>query len=219
MKPPTSRSPRSIAGISLRSIPGAVAAILVGCASMMGSNVPSDAEVAMLLKQSFVERGQAKLERLDQSALQRACSTHVNGDLPKELRAQLEQAALAGVKYPADPRWTGDWREGEKVAQSGRGMQFSDPADAPGGGNCYACHQLSKQELAFGNIGPSLYNYGKLRGVNDATLKYTWAKIWNSHSFNACSQMPRYGDAGILSEAQLKDLMALLLDPASPVNR
>ena len=185
----------------------------------MVGNGPSDAEVAMLLKQSFVERGQAKLERLDQSALQRACSTYVNGDLPKDLRAQLEQAALAGVKYPADARWTGDWREGEKIAQNGRGMQFSDPADVAGGGNCYACHQLTKQELAFGNIGPSLYNYGNLRGGNDATLKYTWAKIWNSHSFNACSQMPRYGDAGILSEAQLKDLMALLLDPASPVNR
>jgi sulfur-oxidizing protein SoxX len=31
--------------------------------------------------------------------------------------------------------------------------------------------------------------------------------------------MPRFGDAGILTEAQIKDVMALLLDPASPVNQ
>ncbi|MEF9944419.1 MAG: sulfur oxidation c-type cytochrome SoxX, partial [Burkholderiaceae bacterium] len=43
--------------------------------------------------------------------------------------------------------------------------------------------------------------------------------IWNSHAFTPCSQMPRYGDAKILTEAQIKDVMALLLDPASPVNQ
>ena len=48
---------------------------------------------------------------------------------------------------------------------------------------------------------------------------YTWGKIWNSHAYNACSQMPRFGDAGILTEAQIKDVMALLLDPNSPVNK
>jgi sulfur-oxidizing protein SoxX len=31
--------------------------------------------------------------------------------------------------------------------------------------------------------------------------------------------MPRAGHKGILSEAQLKDIMALLLDPKSPVNQ
>jgi len=31
--------------------------------------------------------------------------------------------------------------------------------------------------------------------------------------------MPRFGAAGILTEKQLKDVMALLLDPASPVNQ
>ncbi|HQR77850.1 MAG TPA: sulfur oxidation c-type cytochrome SoxX, partial [Burkholderiaceae bacterium] len=46
-----------------------------------------------------------------------------------------------------------------------------------------------------------------------------WGKIWNTHAFNLCSQMPRYGDAGILSEAQIRDVMALLLDPNSPVNK
>jgi L-cysteine S-thiosulfotransferase len=192
--------------------------IAVGCMSTAGSG-PTDDEVALLLKQSFGERGQARLDRLDQSPLQRACSNYSHGDLPNELRARFEQAALAGVKYPEDGRWLGEWAEGEKIAQNGRGMQYTDAAGSVAGGNCYACHRLSKQELSFGNIGPSLYNYGKLRGNSEETMKYTWAKIWNSNAFNACSQMPRYGDAGVLTEAQIRNLMALLFDPASPVNR
>jgi sulfur-oxidizing protein SoxX len=31
--------------------------------------------------------------------------------------------------------------------------------------------------------------------------------------------MPRFGHKGMLSEKQLKDIMALLLDPKSPVNQ
>jgi sulfur-oxidizing protein SoxX len=30
--------------------------------------------------------------------------------------------------------------------------------------------------------------------------------------------MPRFGDAGILTEDQLRHVMALLMDPKSPVN-
>ena len=42
---------------------------------------------------------------------------------------------------------------------------------------------------------------------------------YNARAYNACSQMPRVGHKGILTEAQMKDVMALLLDPASPVNK
>ena len=105
------------------------------------------------------------------------------------------------------------------MAQNGRGLQFTDKADTVNGGNCYACHQLTKSEISFGNIGPSLYHYGKLRGDSTEVVKYTWAKVYDSHSYTACSNMPRFGAAGILTEKQLKDVMALLLDPASPVNQ
>jgi sulfur-oxidizing protein SoxX len=50
-------------------------------------------------------------------------------------------------------------------------------------------------------------------------VKYTWGKIYNAKAFNACTNMPRFGHQGILTEAQMKDLMALLLDPSSPVNQ
>ena len=196
-----------------------VLAALVGCAAMVKS--PTDAEITIALKASFKEAGSAKLDRFDQTPLQRACTAASRSGKPldEKLREELQATALASVKYPADGKYLGDWKRGEAVAQNGRGLQFSDAANTVAGGNCYACHQIDKAEIAYGNIGPSLTGYGKLRGQTDATVKYTWARIWNSHSFNACANMPRFGDAGILTEAQIKDVMALLLDPASPVNQ
>ncbi len=98
-------------------------------------------------------------------------------------------------------------------------MQFSDDPKVPAGANCYACHQLTKQELSFGTIGPPLYNYGKLRGYSPEVQKYTYGKIYNSEAFSACSNMPRFGHKAILTEQQIKDVVALLMDPNSPVNQ
>jgi len=171
----------------------AVAAVtsLAGCASMMYT--PPTAEEAMqVIRAGFAERGVAKLDRIQQTELQAACSKYPKGDLPKELRVRLEKSAEAAIRYPADGKWLGDWRQGERIAQSGVGLTF---------------------------IGPTLYHYGKLRGNSEAIMRYTWARIWNSHAFNACSSMPRYGDAGILTEEQIRHVMALLLDPQSPANR
>ncbi len=185
-------------------------------------------EIVNELKGSFSERGIAKLDRLDQTELQALCSAanESRKPLPAKVKAGIEKKILASIPYPADGAYLGDWREGEKIAQNGRGMQFTDAAGVPNGANCYACHQITPNEISFGNQGPSLLKYGLLRGVKDPSsqdaeviVKYTWARIWNTHAFNACSGMPRFGDAGILTPAQIKDVMALLLDPASPVNK
>lgn len=188
---------------------------LAGCAPL----APSDQEVAQILKASFRAQGSARLDRLEQTELQRACSLPAGVALADPVRQHLQAAAAASVKYPADGKFLGSWQEGERIAQNGRGLQFSDAAGSVNGANCYACHQLQPAELSFGNIGPSLQQYGKLRGASEPMLKYTWAKIYNAHAFNACSQMPRYGDANILTTQQLQHVMALLFDPASPVNR
>lgn len=195
-----------------------VAASLVSCALYVA---PTREETLQVVKSSFKERGIAKLDRLDQSELQVACSeaSLTGTDLPKDVRDRLEKQALATVKFPADGQYLGDFKQGERIAQTGVGMQWSDSDTTVAGGNCYACHEISPQEIAFGNIGPSLKGYRKLRGNSPAVVTYTWGKLWNSHAYNACSQMPRYGDANILTAAQLKDLMALLLDPNSPVNK
>jgi len=197
------------------ALTAATATILAGCATY---TPPSQDETLAVIKSSFQDRGIAKVDRLNQTELQRICSETGN-DPPKAVRERLEKQALAGVKFPADGKWLGDYKLGERIAQTGVGLQWSNAANTTAGGNCYACHQMTEAEVSFGNIGPSLKGYGKLRGYNEATLKYTWGKIWNTHAFNLCSQMPRYGDASILSEAQIKDVMALLLDPNSPVNK
>lgn len=196
----------------------AAAAVLVGCATYIA---PTREESLQVVRTSFRERGIAKLDRLNQSDLQVACSEAAltGKEVPKGLRARLEKQALATVKLPADGVYLGDFKQGERIAQTGVGLQWSDNDKTVAGGNCYACHEIAPQEIAFGNIGPSLKGYGKLRGNTPAVITYTWGKLWNSHAYNACSQMPRYGDANILTAAQLKDVMALLLDPNSPVNK
>jgi sulfur-oxidizing protein SoxX len=145
----------------------------------------SNADVLGIMKSSFKERGIAKLDRLDQNDLQKQCSEYSTRPMPAPMKAALEKAALDAVKYPADGNFLGDWKQGERIAQSGVGLQFSDNDKTVNGGNCYACHQISKEEISYGNIGPTLYQYGKLRGNTVEIQRYTWARIWNAHAFNA----------------------------------
>jgi L-cysteine S-thiosulfotransferase len=197
------------------------AAALASCAT-----APSPAELDKLaadaMKASFREQGIAKMDRIAQDLGQSACSS----DKPpaEAVAKQIEEQAKASIKPPSGA-YLGDWREGEKIAQNGRGLTWTDAAGSPSGGNCYNCHQIAKAEISYGTIGPSLYQYGKLRGVKDPAsadaapiVMYTWGKLYNSKATNACSGMPRFGHAGILNEAQMRDVMALLLDPKSPVN-
>jgi sulfur-oxidizing protein SoxX len=172
-----------------------------------------------MLRASFREQGQAKLDRLDQDDTQRACSLQGGKAPPKDVAERIEKENLASIRWPADGKYLGDWRNGEKIAQEGRGMQYSDDPKGPVGANCYACHQLSPQELSFGTIGPSLYRFGRLRGYTDDVRKYAYGKVWNAQAYSACTNMPRFGHKGILTEAQVKDVTALLMDPESPVNQ
>ncbi len=196
---------------------------LLACSSAPPATTEDYSQAALaLLKADFKPKGEATLERLlNQDSAQKICSQYPK-DLPKNLEQKIENEQLQTIRYPADGQYLGDLKAGEAIAQNGRGMQSSDPVNGPktaNGGNCYACHQMSKTEISFGNIGPSLYQYGKLRGQSPEILKYTWGKIYNAQAFKACSNMPRFGHAGILQEQQIKDLMALLLDPKSPVNQ
>jgi sulfur-oxidizing protein SoxX len=193
---------------------------LVGCAGQYGT-ADYDKMTRDIVAKSFVEKGIAKLDRLNQDEVNVACSqAELNGkDLDAATRKRVEEANMKTIKFPADGKFIGDWKSGERIAQSGRGMTYSDKAGSANGGNCYNCHQISKAEISYGTLGPSLYQYGKLRGDGDAVIKYTWGKLYNAKAYNACTNMPRFGSTGALTEAQMKDLMALLLDPASPVNQ
>ncbi|MDG0857005.1 sulfur oxidation c-type cytochrome SoxX [Roseateles puraquae] len=185
-----------------------------------------DQQADAMMRASFREQGIAKLDRLNQDDAQRACSQAKPPSAA--VTKKIEAAQMATIKWPADGQYIGDWKEGEKLAQNGRGMTWTDASAAPAknGAMCYNCHQIDKKEISFGTIGPSLWNYGKLRGVTDpadpaaaAIVKYTWGKLYNSKAYSACSNMPRFGHAELLNEQQIRDVMALLLDPKSPVNQ
>ncbi|MDP3821390.1 MAG: sulfur oxidation c-type cytochrome SoxX [Burkholderiales bacterium] len=212
---------------SIAALVGATIAtgLIAGCASVP-SPAELDTQALAMIKSSFRDQGIAKADRLNQDLGQAACSS----DKPPadDVAKRVEAEALGTIRWPAGGQYIGDWREGEKLAQNGRGMTWTDASAAPAanGAQCYNCHQIGKQEISFGTIGPSLYNYGKLRGVKDvadpasaAIVQYTWGKLWNSKAYAACSNMPRFGHAKLLDEQQIRHLMALLLDPKSPVNQ
>ncbi len=196
--------------------------LLMGSLLMSGFlSHAQELDLKHMMESSFQTKGIASVDRLTQDENQMACSTLVKGkpQINAKQQAKIEKTNLSLVAYPQDGVYLGNWREGEKIAQSGKGATWSDKADDVNGGGCYNCHQLDKKEISYGTIGPTLYNYGKIRGQDEAVLKYTWAKLYNSKAYNACSVMPRFGHFKLLTENQLRDLMALLLDPQSPVNQ
>ena len=205
----------------------AAAALLAGCAAVP-SSVDLDKLTQGIVKASFRDQGIVKASVMDTDETNQACSAaDVAGVALDEDKAKaIEAVNFKSIKWPADDKFLGDWKEGEKIAQSGRGLTWTDTAGSPNGGNCYNCHQIDKKEISYGTIGPSLYNFGKIRGVVDpkspearGMLEYTWGKVWNSKAYNACSNMPRAGHTGILTQAQVAHIVALLLDPKSPVNQ
>lgn len=199
---------------------GAVA-FLAACGSLGGlggsAGFPT-ADQAVASSWENIPAGWEK--RLVQDDTQKICSAA--RDKPGKADAErVEKMNLAmKVVYPASGKLVGDWKRGEAIAQSGYGLRVgdNDPKRSPGG-NCYACHQMDKQELSFGTLGPGLHHYGKLRGNSEPIVKYTYDKIYNSQAFSACSNMPRFGHNSILNPDQIADLVALLMDPASPLNQ
>ena len=210
-----------------------LALVLASVFVLSCAGAPSVADLNLLTQQivkaSFRDEGIVKTSALlNTDETNRVCSqADVDGKpLDEKTAKAIEAVNLQAVKWPSDGKFLGDWKEGEKIAQNGRGLTFTDDDKTVVGGNCYNCHQLDKKEISFGTIGPSLYNYGKIRGVTNPSspevkliVEYTWGKVWNAKAYNACSNMPRVGHNGILSEAQVRHLVGLLLDPKSPVNQ
>jgi sulfur-oxidizing protein SoxX len=222
-------APRPAAAVLLCAAVLASSACSTGPAGPIGPSAAElDRQTAEVMRAAFRDEGIAKVERLNQDGANQACSASLGAALPAEQARAIEAANLATVKAPADGVYLGDWKKGEALAQDGRGMTWTDKSAEPkaNGGNCYNCHQIGKAEISHGTIGPSLLGYARLRGVSDpaspaarAMVEYTWGKLYNARAYNACSSMPRFGHMKLLDEAQMKDLMALLLDPKSPVNQ
>jgi sulfur-oxidizing protein SoxX len=156
--------------------------------------------------------------RLTGDETMQQCSASRNSPSP-DIAAAIQKREQASVVYPPDNNFMGDWKKGEALAQSGYGLRFTDyPPRQANGGNCYACHQLTKKEVSYGTLGPSLSEYGKLRDFKSEAVKATYEKIYNSHVALPCSTMPRFGANKILTIEQIRDAVALLMSPESPVN-
>ena len=194
--------------------------IMVGCATQL-SESEKQARAEKMFKEGFSKGNQLMAAQvIQQDEMQALCSKYQSG-VPPEIAARIQKSQMATIPYPASGGVMGDWREGEKIAQDGWGLRFTDTGQAgrKNGGNCYACHQITQQELSFGTLGPSLYQFGKVRGYTDDVRKYAYGKIYNAGAYNACTSMPRFGHKGILTEQQIKDVTALLMDPDYPVNK
>ena len=131
---------------------------------------------------SFRGEGIVSVEAITQDETQALCSDPklAVGKAGAKRRAAIEKENLETIRPPYDGVYLGDWKEGEKVAQSGRGATWTDKSSAVNGGGCYNCHQISKAEISHGTIGPSLLGYGKTRGNSQAVVDYTWGKMYNA---------------------------------------
>ncbi|MFZ4472292.1 MAG: sulfur oxidation c-type cytochrome SoxX, partial [Limnohabitans sp.] len=177
-------------------LPLAAAAVsfLTACSTPLPSSADLDKLTKDIVARSFRAEGQAQLDRVNPDEDNLLCSQadQSGNTIDEKLAAAVEARNMQTIKAPVDGKYLGDFKEGEKIAQSGSGKTWTDKADAANGGNCYNCHQISKEELSYGTLGPSLYNYGKMRGVanpNSAESKpiveYTWGKINNPRAYNA----------------------------------
>jgi L-cysteine S-thiosulfotransferase len=202
-------------GIRTASILGAAAAGVATTFTEMA--VDPTAAAQEMIKRDFKPRGIATIDRVNQDGVQMLCN-RTHDKPPKDVAERLEKDQLAGIQWPADGKLLGDWKAGERVAQSGRGFTWSDKPGVTGG-SCYNCHQIGPNETSFGTVGPSLFQFGKIRGFGVDTQKYVYGKIYNAKAYNLCSLMPRFGHVGALTEKEIKDLVALLMDPGSPVNK
>jgi sulfur-oxidizing protein SoxX len=193
--------------------------VAAGTAFAQQKAAVDDAKVDVAVRAAFPKASADWLPRLKGDDTMQVCSDL--RDAPSgELARAIAARESATIQYPADGKLTGDWKRGEQLAQSGYGLRFTDyPATRANGGNCYACHQLTKQEVSYGTVGPSLLEYGKIRRFSEMETKAAYEKIYNSHATFPCSLMPRFGANGVLTIEQIKDIVALLMSPESPVNR
>jgi sulfur-oxidizing protein SoxX len=126
---------------------------LLACAILLGVSPalqaePTALDVQHVLQRDFKARGQATMDRIPQDGLQRLC-TETHDRPPPAIAKQLEADQMKTIAFP-EGNLVGDWKRGEKIAQNGRGLMWSDKAGAPAGGSCYNCHQLSPAEDSYG---------------------------------------------------------------------
>jgi sulfur-oxidizing protein SoxX len=207
-----------LAAGAMTALPFAASAQDASKVAHVATEVADPNVVETYLKATFGKAPPEWQARIEPDETLKLCNQYRN-NVPSAEAEKIVARELAKVVYPADGKLLGDWKEGAKIANNGRGGQFSDEPGTVAGGNCYACHQMEKTELSYGTLGPSLTAYGKDRHYAADAIKNAFTKIYDSQAVLACTNMPRFGANKVLTEKQITDLVALLFDPESPVNK
>ncbi|MCS7067857.1 MAG: sulfur oxidation c-type cytochrome SoxX [Meiothermus sp.] len=174
--------------------------MLLGLASGQTGQSYINAELQRLIQAGGQSYANTLLRQAPDQAL---CSIHRN-KLPAEVLGPFIEEQRKSIKYPADGKLMGDWKQGEPI--------FNTLAR----GNCFSCHVGSPLNIG-GNVGPSLEKYGQ-RGTSEAMQKYTYEVIYNTWAYFPCTVMYRFGHGGLLKPEEIAHVVAYLLDPASDFN-
>jgi sulfur-oxidizing protein SoxX len=199
-----------------------VAALAVaGCAAMMGPERSGEIREGARRDEGLVQGARARRSSTASTRTKcSACAASIPATRSCQGNRREDREGAARGDQVSGGQPPGDWKEGEKIAQSGVGKQFSDDPTRP------AWCELLRLPPAFeGRASRSERSArasttsGSFRGFTPDKEKYAYGKVYNSEAYSACSSMPRFGHAGILTEQQIKDVVALLMDPKSPVNQ
>ena len=204
--------------LTLAALVLAAGSLTTSASAQTAAKAPDPALVDAYMKSTFGKAPPEWQARIEPDETLKTCNAYHN-EVPSAEAEKITAREMARVVYPADGKFLGNWKEGAKIANNGRGGQFSDPPDTVAGGNCYACHQMEQKEVSYGTLGPSLTNYGKDRKYDPQEIKNAFTKVYDSQAMFACSNMPRFGVNKVLSEQQIRDIVAFLFDPESPVNK
>lgn len=170
------------------------------------------------------QEGTTVRDRLTQDELQKTCSSLKGEPIDSDTADKVTQMAVKSMVYPEKGIKLGDWKKGQALAQNAFGFRVGHNVDDHSknetGGMCMNCHQLEKAMAErSGTLGPSLIGYGESLGAGEDALKHAYQAIYNPHALFPCTNMPRFGVNGLLTQQKISDLMAYLLDPESPVNK
>ena len=124
------------------------------------------------------------------------------------------EAAVKRSWTQASPEWQTRLGQDETMVVCSQHRNSPPPAVAD------AILAREKASIKYpGTLGPSLLEYGKIRKFSDADIKAVYDRIYNPQAAVACASMPRLGAGGHLSIEQIKDLVAYVMSPDSPVNK
>lgn len=170
------------------------------------------------------QEGGTVRDRLKQDEIQKECSKLKGKPVDEATAEKVTKLAMKAMVYPEGGIKLGDWKKGQALSQNAFGFRVGHKVDDHSkketGGMCMNCHQLEQSKVErSGTLGVSLIGYGKTLGNDEDAKKHAYQVIYNPHTLFPCTNMPRFGANGVLTQEKIADLLAYLLDPESPVNQ